>query len=83
MLKKVEETFKNLDKITSKIMKKGLKFCFGICLIASIILITYNMLKLSPFTYYIGISLLRLSIIFSTEFIICGLVVDGIKKQLI
>ena len=83
MLKNLINTFKELDKLTFKIMKYGLKFCFAICILSVIILGTYNLFGLSPFLYYIGISLLRISIIFGIEFIICGLVVDGIKKQAI
>ncbi len=83
MLKKIFENFRNLDKITYKIMNYGLKFCFAICLLSVIILLTYSLALPSPFTYYIGINLFKLSLIFSIEFIICGFVVDGIKKQLI
>ena len=83
MFKKIINSFKSLDNQTSKIMKYGLRFCFGICILSSIILVTYNLSFLSPFAYYIGICLFRISIIFAIEFIVCGLVVDGIKKQLI
>ena len=83
MFKKIIGTFKSLDSLTFKIMKYGFKFCFSICILSTIILITYNLSILSPFMYYIGISLFRLSIVFCIEFIICGLVVDSIKKQLI
>ena len=72
MYKKLIDTFKNLDQLTFKIMRYGLKFCFGICILSTIILITYNLSILS-----------RISIIFGIEFIVCGLVVDSIKKQLI
>ena len=83
MFKKFINIFKGLDKLTFKIMKNGLKFCFVICILSVLILATYNLSILSPFLYYIGIALFRLSIIFAIEFIICGLVVDGIKKQAI
>ena len=83
MLKKVMDIFKNLDKMTCKIMKHGLRFCTMIAIIAVLILFTYDFTFPSPFIYYIGINLLKLSLIFGIEFIICGFVVDGIKKQLI
>ena len=83
MLKKIVNSFKSLDNLTFKIMKYGLKFCFGICILSSIILVTYNLSFLPPLAYYIGISLFRISLIFAIEFIVCALVVDGIKKQLI
>ncbi len=83
MFKKILDNFKNLDKLTYKIMNYGLKFCFAICLIATFILFTYGWAFPSPFVYYIGINLFKVSLIFSIEFIICAFVMDGIKKQLI
>lgn len=83
MFKKLLDNFKNLDKKTSKIMNYGLKFCFGICIIAVFILFTYVCDFSSPFIYYLGINLFRLSLIFGIEFVVCGFVVDGIKKQVI
>ncbi len=83
MLKNIISNFQHLDKITFKIMKHGLTFCFIICILSGIILLTYDFAFPSPFMYYIGIRLFQLSLIFGIEFIICGFVVDGIKKQLI
>ncbi len=83
MFKKLIDTFKNLDQLTSKIMKCGFKFCFIICILSVFILFTYSYFLLAPSVFYIGIYLFRLSTIFAIEFVICGLVVDGIKKQLI
>lgn len=83
MLKKVLDHFKNLDKVTFKIMNYGLKFCFAICILSVLILFTYGFVVSSPFIYYIGINLFKVSLIFAIEFVVCGFVVDGIKKQLI
>lgn len=83
MLKKVLDNFRHLDKITSKIMKYGLLFCFATCILSVFILFTYNYAFPSPFIFHIGINLFKLSLIFGIEFIICGFVTDGIKKQLI
>ncbi len=83
MLKKILYSFKHLDKITFKIMKYGLIFCFAVCMLSTLILFTYDFAFPSPFMYYIGINLFKLSLIFGIEFIVCGFVVDGIKKQLI
>ena len=83
MLKKIIDTYKNFEKTTNSIMNIGLSFCGFLCLISILILLTYNFIFTSPIMYYIGISLFRLSIIFSIEFIVCGFVVDGIKKQVI
>ena len=82
MFKKIIYTYKNFEKTTNSIIKSGLSFCIFLCLVSTLILCTYLISKV-PLTYYIGISIFRLSIIFSIEFIICGFVVDGIKKQLI
>lgn len=82
-MKSIIENFKKLDKITYKIMKYGLEFCFGICILSTIILFTYKTIFSSPTIYYIGLYLLKSSLIFSVEFIACGIVVDSIKKQLI
>lgn len=82
MFKKIIDTYKNFEKTTNFIIRSGLSFCSFLCLISLSILCTYLISKF-PFLYYIGITIFRLSIIFSIEFIICGFVVDEIKKQLI
>ena len=82
MFKKIIDTYKNFEKTTNSIIKIGLRFCVFLCLISISILVTYLISKV-PLTYYIGISIFRLSTIFSIEFIICGFVVDKIKKELI
>ena len=53
------------------------------CMVSVLILFSYKSFLTVPFLYYIGISVFRLSIIFGIEFIICALVVDSIKKQVI
>ena len=80
MFKKLIENFKGFEKITYKIMKSGLRFCFALCLISVFILLTYNLNFHSPDIYYIGISLFKLSLVFGTEFVICAFVADGRKK---
>ena len=83
MFNKLIDSFKNFDKLTCKIMKYGLLFCSVLCSLSIIILMIYTCLSFSPFIYYIGINLFQLSTIYAIEFVICALVVDGIKKQLI
>ena len=83
MFKKIFDCYKNFEKITYKILNNGLKFCFIICLISVSILLTYSLSIHIPFIYYIGINLFKLSLIFAIEFVICGFVADGIKKQLV
>ena len=83
MFRKLINNFKNFDKLTFKILKYGLNFCFFICMVSIFVLLTYDTILTSPTLYYIGLGLFRLSLIFGIEFIICSFVVDGIKKQLI
>ncbi len=83
MINQIINNFKNLENITYKIMKNGLKFCFGLCLLSTLILVTYNITLFSPMLYHTGLLLFKLSCTFAVEFIICGLVVDSIKKQLV
>ena len=83
MIKNLINSFKSFDKVTHKILKYGLEFCFTLSMISVIILLTYNLIFATPSLYYIGISLFKLSLVFGIEFIICSIVVDGIKKQMV
>ena len=83
MIKNLINSFKSFDKVTHRILKYGLEFCFALSMISIIILLTYNLIFATPSLYYIGISLFKLSLIFGIEFIICSIVVDGIKKQMV
>lgn len=79
-MQKIFFELKNLDKNTFKIMKYGLFFCGFIALIAIAVLLTYIFLGFS-FFYYLGLALMKSSFIFAVEFVICGIVVDFIKKR--
>ena len=81
MIKKIINNYKNIDKIAIKILKKGLMFCFALCIASVLILLTYEVFNKSPNTYYIGIGIFKLSLTFAVEFIICALSVDLIKKE--
>ena len=83
MFKCIINNYKNLDKLTCKIMKNGLVFCFLLCIISVVTLFTYDVFITSPSIYYIGLGLFRLSITFGIEFIVCALVVDSLRNQLI
>ena len=73
---------KNLDKDTYKIIKYGIFFSVFLALIASIILISYILLGINLF-YHIGELLIKSSFIFATQFVICGVIVDSIRKEII
>lgn len=79
-MQKMISELKNLDKDTFKIMKYGLFFCSCIALVAVAILLTYIFLGYA-FFYHLGLALMQSSFIFSTEFVICGIVVDFIRKN--
>lgn len=83
MITNIINLFKNLDKKTFSIMKKGITFSFIVTIISSLILLTYILLIKQPQLYYIGLALLKLSLFFIIDFIICGIVVENIKKQII
>ncbi len=76
----VKNLFINLDKKTIKIMKTGLKISFIICLIAIYILSFYLSLH-TVFIYQFGILLLKESFHIAIQFIICGIIIDKIKKE--
>ena len=83
MFKKIINSFNNLDKLTKIIMSNGLIFSAFIGLVAIVLLVTYNFSFTFPILFTIDFVLFRLSLIFGIEFVICGFVVDGIKKQMI
>lgn len=80
---KLKDAFKNLEKLTLKIMKIGVICSFAITIIATIILITYLYFIHNPLIYTLGFLLFELSLHFIAYFIICGIAVDTIKKQII
>lgn len=82
MLHLLINNFKHFDKITNKILKYGLIFCFFINIVSTFILLTYTFIFSIPILYNIGIAFFRLSLTFGVEFIICSFVVDQIKKEM-
>ena len=79
-MQKIISELKNLDKDTFKIMNYGLLFCSLLALIAVVILLTYIFLGYN-FLYPLGLTLMKSSFIFAVEFVICGIVVDFIRKN--
>ena len=79
-MQKIILEFKNLDKDTYKIMKYGLLFSTFISLISVAILLSYIFLGIS-FLYHLGIILIETSFSFAVEFIICGIVLDFLRKH--
>jgi len=79
-MQKLFSELKNLDKETFKIIKYGLFFCTCIALAAVAVLLTYIFLG-SIFFYHLGLVLIKSSFTFAVEFVICGIVVDFIRKK--
>ena len=78
---KIINIFSNLDKLDLKIMKIGLKLSYAI-IIFSTCLLAINLLFIHIYTFYnFGIFLIKTSLYFGVSFIICGIVVDGIKNK--
>ena len=76
-------TLKNLDKKILKILNYGLKFCFGILIISTVILITYMFFLHSVFLFQLGLLTFQLGICFISEFFVSAIAVDTISKQII
>jgi len=81
MFYKLLENLNKLDTVTYILIKKGLKFSLGISVIATILLLLYLYFIQNIFIYYAGLSILKSSLFFSVFFIICGISMDTIKKQ--
>lgn len=79
-MQKLFSELKNLDKETFKIIKYGILFCTCIALVAVAVLLTYIFLGFI-FFYHLGLALIKCSFTFAVEFVICGIVVDFIKKH--
>ena len=79
VMQKIISILKNLDKDTYKILKYGLLFSSFLCLSAIGILLGYIFLGINLF-YHLGLVLMQSSFTFAVEFVICGIVVDSLKK---
>ena len=79
-MQKMISELKNLDKDTFKIMRYGFLFCGYLAITAVAVLLTYIFLG-STFFYHLGLTLMKSSFTFAVEFVICGVVVDFIRKN--
>lgn len=73
---------KNLDAKVVKVMRVGFIFSFIICILSSIILVTYEAFYSLHTLFYIGISLFRTSLSFAVTFFICGIGFDTVQKEI-
>lgn len=73
-------TYKKLDSSISKVCNNGLKFCFLLSLIATLVLCVYLSIH-NPILFYMGLSLIKSALFFMVFFIICAIAIDTIKKD--
>lgn len=83
MKNKINDIINNLDFKTKVIIKNGFKFCTFLCAISLFLLVTYIFWFSVPLVFNIGIMIFEMSLLFSVEFLVCGIVVDSLKKRLI
>ena len=83
MIKSFMNNYKQLDKKILHILKIGLIFSFFICLVSSLILLTYILFFTYPIIYYIGLTCFALGLNFAMSFIISAIIIDNFKKQYI
>ena len=76
----LKELITNLDKTDFKIMKYGLKICLMILLFSVFLLLLYLNAEHNVFLYELGITIFKVSTYIAVEFVVCGIVVDTIKK---
>ena len=82
MIKELIDNLKNIEKNILTTMYKGIKFSYGIEILSCLVLLFYIS---NPITYEVfesGIILFRISLIYAICFIICGIFVNKMKKDL-
>ena len=77
MIKFLISYYKNLDKKILHILKIGLNSAFAICIISSIILLTYLFYS-SLFIYQLGILVLAIGLNLYVSFIISAAIIDNL-----
>ena len=82
LLKKFIPNIKDIDKKVIKIMKIGLIISVLLSILSTLILSACLTFFKSINVYYLGLMLLKLSILLATAFMIAGLSTDRIKKEL-
>lgn len=73
---------KNLDAKIVKVMKAGFVFSFIVCILSSMVLLTYEAFYSLPALFHIGISLFRTALCFAVTFFICGIGFDTVQKEI-
>ena len=81
IVSKLLDTLKNLYIKILKILKYGLRFCFGILILSALILFTYLFFVHSDFVFQIGLLTFQIGLCFIAEFFASAITVDAISKQ--
>ena len=81
IFQKAKKDFLAMDDRTKKIVKIGLRFSFGITVLAVSLLITYLMVH-NLNLFMVGFSLFKSSIFFHLAFIAFGIIFTNWKKQM-
>ena len=82
MMKELLMEFKKIDHSIISLMKSGIRFSFGIIVIATIILLTYDFIYTLPLVYYIGLSLFKTGLFFIDGIIIGAFAFNRIMRDL-
>ena len=83
MIKDFIKNIKNIEGKTLKIMYLGFNFSLAICIISSIISLTYILNPISHILFQSGIILFKTGLTFGIMFFVCGFAIDKIKKEVI
>jgi len=82
-INKLLNDIQNIEKPILKVMIKGFKFSFLVCLLALLILIVHNTYPSSHIVYESGLALFRTGLMFAVDFFICAFATDRIKNGMI
>lgn len=77
-MKKIKNIFLDLNKLDLKIMKNGLLFSLVISVLGALLLFINIISVHTIILFEIGLAIIKLSLYFSVEFVVCGVIVDKI-----
>lgn len=80
-MKRFITEFSEIDEKVMKIINRGLLFSFGVGILGVLFLLTYNTHFVTYDFYEGGFILIKTGLIFASQFIGCGFVVDKLIKN--
>lgn len=81
MVHKIKDLF-DLDDHILKIIQFGLKISILICAISIVVLLIYRTFYISHDLYEGGIILFRTGLLFAVQFLICGIAINKISRDM-